>query len=210
MIAGQAATNWRRVHATPGNPEADATVRETMTVSSAGPISPGQDVLVVLYPRAAEEPAPQYEILGDGTAKITTAEGTDYIFVDRKPMTFRHGDVEFEGIAGAVRIRRNEVHLVIAEGPGRVSYRGTILRSPAPTMRVLRNDELSKPRTLDVPRRPRHSHSLDSPAERLRRFRAFVGSSSLAATRLEFRSELPLNYAQGDGLSRPARGYRRR
>ena len=47
--------NWRRAHGT------DAPREETITVTSAGPFAPTQDLMVVLYPRTGDEAAPQYE-----------------------------------------------------------------------------------------------------------------------------------------------------
>jgi hypothetical protein len=163
LVHNQAGENWKRVHGTAGAPSpklADhlqlthTKIPEAMTVSAVGPLPPEQDVVVVLYPRMANEAAPQYERLGRGVAKITTSESTDYVFVDRRPMQFRGDGVEFEGVAGAVRVYPEEVHFIIAEGPGRVAYQGTVLSSPVPVTRVLRRDELKQPRVLEVPTPP--------------------------------------------------------
>jgi hypothetical protein len=156
---GQAAHNWNRVHdpKTPKSVPLTANLvlgqggaEETMSVSAAGPIAAGQDVLVALYPQAADEAAPRYEARADGAAKVTTSEGTDYVFVSNRPMQFAQGDVAFEGVAGAVRVYPNEVHLVIAEGPGRVAYQGTALVSPVPATRVIPRAELKSARTITV------------------------------------------------------------
>jgi hypothetical protein len=120
-------------------------------VTSVGPIEAGKDALVALYPQGKDEAAPQYEPLADGVAKITTSEGTDYVFVDRKPMTFKADDVGFAGKCGAVRIYPNEVHLVIAEGPGEVRYQGVTLRSPKPVTRVFKKADMAKARVIEEP-----------------------------------------------------------
>ena len=146
------ADNWRRANSpTIQKPGADTTVEDHMTVSAVGPIAAGEDVMVALYPQAADEPAPQYEPLGDGVARIVTSEATDYVFLHRQPMQFRHGEISFNGIAGAVRVFSNAVHLVISEGPGTVSYRGATLRSDGPASKVIPRADLAKTQTFEVP-----------------------------------------------------------
>jgi hypothetical protein len=122
---------------------------QDFTVTSVGPIAAGEDAFVMLYPRRGAEAAPQYERLADGVAKITTTEGTDYAFVGRVPFTFTNADISFRGIAGAVRIYPTEVHLIISEGPGKVSCRGTVLQSDGPATKVVPLTELSRPQTFD-------------------------------------------------------------
>ena len=129
----------------------DATHRDdTMTVSAVGPVPPGQDILTVLYPQGPEELLPRYELLAAGVARITTGESTDYVFVNRTPMTFAKGDVSFEGIAGMVRVYPHEVHLVIAEGPGEVSYKGTVLRSPVPAAKVIPINKIGRSEVIEI------------------------------------------------------------
>ncbi|MHB9133017.1 MAG: hypothetical protein ACYDBB_18270 [Armatimonadota bacterium] len=125
-------------------------VSETLAVTAVGPIPAKQDILTVLYPQGAQEALPKYESLGDGAAKITTSEGVDYVFLDRKPMAFKQGDIAFSGLAGAVRIYPTEVHLVISEGPGEVSYRGVTLKSGVPAIQIIPNKGL-KPRVFSQP-----------------------------------------------------------
>jgi len=59
---------------------------------------------------------------------ITTSEGTDYVFLDREIMQFRNQDIAFEGVAGAIRLRSDSVEFILAEGPGRVVYKGFEVR----------------------------------------------------------------------------------
>lgn len=131
--------------------ETSIQVEETISVTSFGPVTAGQDILVMLYPQAPDEAPPKCEPLADGVARIATSEGTDYVFASAQPMKFSQGDVAFEGIAGTIRVYPNEVHLILAEGPGSVTYKGTTLRSPAPAHRIIPVAELGKPTTIEVP-----------------------------------------------------------
>ena len=105
----------------------------------------------MLYPRKGEEAAPKYASLTDGVAKVTTGEGTDFVFIGRAPFTFKGEEAAFSGVAGAVRIYPDEVHLIIAEGPGTVSYRGTTLKSLSPCTRVIPVVEMATARTITIP-----------------------------------------------------------
>jgi len=124
---------------------------ETLTINAAGPIGAGQDALVMIHPRGREEAPARYESLGDGIAKIITTESTDYVFASVDGMTYLQGDIAFEGIAGAVRVFEDEVHLIVAEGEGAVSYRGFPLRAGQPATRVVPMNEVERRGTIDVP-----------------------------------------------------------
>ena len=142
-LYNQSALNWQMAAAQREKskklekPSPSISVSETITMTAVGPIAPGQDVLAALYPQRPNEAPPRYELLANGAARITTSEGADYVFADRTPMSFQQGDVAFEGVAGAVRVYPNEVHLVIAEGPGAATYRGVTLQSAVPACRVI-------------------------------------------------------------------------
>lgn len=123
---------------------------QSFTVTSVGPIAAGEDVFVMLYPRKGTEAAPQYERLADGVAKITTAEAVEYAFVGAALFNFTKDDISFSGIAGAVRLYANEVHLIVSEGPSRVAYRGTTLRSDGPATRVIPLEDIVKQQTFDA------------------------------------------------------------
>jgi hypothetical protein len=60
-------------------------------------------------------------------------------------------NVSFDGVAGAVRVHADEVHLVIAEGPGEVRYRGVTLKSPVPCTKVIPLAETAMRRTIEIP-----------------------------------------------------------
>jgi len=119
-LYSQAAVQWKKA----GNPIEGSNVEETITVTAAGPVPPGEDILVALYPRAAGEAAPTYETLGRGAVKIVTSEATDYVFLSVEPMQYANDLFSFSGRAGAVRVYPDEVHLVVNEGPGAIEYFG--------------------------------------------------------------------------------------
>ncbi len=136
-LYNRAAMLWKAA----GNPLDGSSTEETMTVSAAGPIPAGQDILVALYPQGKDEPAPKYERLADGVLKITTSEGTDYVFLSEKPIHYEVGDIELHGTAGAVRVYADAVHLVLGESGGKVSYRGTAV-SGGPMTRIIPIEKL--------------------------------------------------------------------
>jgi hypothetical protein len=131
--------------------EANATINETITVNAAGPMSPGEDVLVAIYPQGRDEAVPKYEVLADGVARITTASATDYVFASLDGLAFTNADVAFNGVAGTVRIFRDEVQLSIFEGAGSVRYQRCTLHAGQPVTRVVPMAEILAGKTLEVP-----------------------------------------------------------
>lgn len=131
--------------------EANATINETITVNAAGPMAAGEDVMVVIYPQGQEEAPPNYEVLADGVARITTASATDYVFASLDGVAFTNADVAFNGVAGAVRIFRDEVHLSVFEGAGRVRYQRCTLDAGQPVTRVVPMADIMAGQTLEVP-----------------------------------------------------------
>ncbi len=127
---------------------------EALTITAAGPVPAGQDVLVAIYPRAADEAVAKFERLGEGVARITTAEGVDYVFLNPAGLTFSQDGIAFTGVAGALRILADEVHLVVGEGAGTVTYKGCTLRAGQPATRVVPLADLASGRTIDVPADP--------------------------------------------------------
>ena len=72
----------------------------SVAVSAPGTLS------VLLYPRLKTEKPPQVTPLADGRGvKVVTAAGTDYVFLDPRPLTFEGDGVSFAGKAGLVKIR---------------------------------------------------------------------------------------------------------
>jgi hypothetical protein len=143
--------------------EISVTVEDKMSVTAVGPLAPGQDIFVALYPQARDEAAPRYEVLADGVARITTspcfrrgklapaqAGGVDYVFLSSKSIQFANDEVSFAGVAGAVRVFAGEVHLILSEGAGTVSYRGTTLHSEIPALKVIPKTDLAKKQTFDM------------------------------------------------------------
>jgi hypothetical protein len=125
--------------------------QQNYTVTSVGPVAPGEDIVALLYPRKPDEAAPKYESLEEGVAKIATGEGIDFVFIGREPFSYKGEDVAFNGVSGAVRVYPEEVHLIIAEGPGKVSYRGTTLVSSTPCTKVIPLAEIAKTQTITIP-----------------------------------------------------------
>lgn len=180
----------------------DVNVKDTMTVNALGPIPAGQDILVMIYPQGKDEIAPQYQSLGDGVAKITTSEGTDYVFVSRAGMTFTQGDISFSGIAGAVRVYPNEVHLVITEGAGTVSYKGYTLQAGQPATKVIPLAEINNGGTVTVPApKTTIAFTLDEKAGAITQVAPGVRKQTLATgVAYEFHTEKPLTFMQ-DGVT---------
>lgn len=150
------AADWQR-HVAHANPEL-----HLFQVTALGPNPPGQPVLAALYPRSPEEPSPVCERLAANAAKITTPEGTDYVFLDRRPLQFRDGDVAFAGTAGAIRVHGETVEFILAEGPGRLAYRGFEVRGEAPGVCAVPLSKISPGQGATLARL-RHGLGLDVP-----------------------------------------------
>ncbi len=61
-------------------------------------------VTVLLYPRMKTERPPRVTPLADGQGvAVQTPKGTDHIFLDPAPVSFKSGPIAFEGKAGLVR-----------------------------------------------------------------------------------------------------------
>ena len=144
------AANWRRAHNEAGK-EGDLSVEDTITVHAVGPIPAGQDILVALYPHDKDQPAPHYEPLAGGVARITTGASVDYVFLNHRPFEFHNEDISFEGIAGAVRVLPEEVHLIISEGPGSVTYQKAALHSEGPAMKVIARNDVAREQVFRLP-----------------------------------------------------------
>lgn len=137
-VYNRAGMLWKQA----GNPMDGNNVQETMTITAAGPVAPGQDILTALVARGAEEALPEIRTLAPGVARVVTRESTDFVFLAAEPFVYEDKEVAFRGRAGAVRLYPKEVHLVVAEGPGEVTYRGTVFSSEVAALRVLPCDGL--------------------------------------------------------------------
>ncbi len=115
--------------------------------------APGAESFWLLYPRGEREALPTTKYLAPGVMKIVTTESTDYAFVSPSNFTFAGEDVVFSGCAGAVRVGKESVTLVLNGGAGRVGYKGHIIESPVPFEKTIPLVKL-KPQTekLDAPR----------------------------------------------------------
>ncbi len=128
----------------------NVTVQDAMSVSAFGPVVAGQDILVTLYPHLKDEPLPEYTSLGDGVTRVTSRESADTVFLAPQSIRYSDTNMSFEGVAGAVRVFPKEAHLIISEGPGTVSYRGTTLRSDVPAVKVVPATELARNQMFNV------------------------------------------------------------
>ncbi len=87
----------------------------SVAIAQAGTIS------VLLYPRLkTEKPAQVTPLAGGKGARVVTAAGTDYIFLNPEPLTFSERDVAFEGKAGLIQVR-NGKQIVSIPGPCEVA-----------------------------------------------------------------------------------------
>jgi hypothetical protein len=134
-----------------GGENDNITVDDSLAITAAGPIAAGQDIMVALCPVAKGEAVPELESLAPGAVKAETRESTDYVFLGAQPMEFQNSEVDFKGIAGAVRVFPDEIHLAILEGPGTVSYKGTTLRAEVPAVRIIPIAELAEKRVMEQP-----------------------------------------------------------
>lgn len=131
--------------------EANATINETITVNAAGPIAAGEDVMAVIYPASKDEALPKCESLADGVTRIMTSIATDYVFASVEGVSFRNEEVSFNGVSGAVRVFMNEVHLIVFEGSGIVSYKNYTLQAGQPMTRVIPLTDIAKGGSVEVP-----------------------------------------------------------
>lgn len=132
-VYNRAGMLWKQA----GNAMTGNNVEETMTVTAAGPVAAGQDILTLLVPRRADEAMPETHALAPGVVRVVTPESTDTVFLGPEPFVFDDADLHFRGRAGAVRLFPDAVHLVVAEGPAEVSYRGTVFASDVAAVRVV-------------------------------------------------------------------------
>lgn len=124
---GTISPNWVKPDGSPweGKPRANQTHENHVILRV--PSAPGSGYFWVLYPREANEPEPQVNVLADGVMKITHREGTDYVFLGASPVAYEGEGVVFRGRAGAVRLDPASVVLVKGGGEGQVGYKGRIV-----------------------------------------------------------------------------------
>ncbi len=87
---------------------------------------------VVLYPRLKTTKPATFVPLADGQGvKVTHEAGVDYVFLSGEPFIYAEGDIHFEGMAGMIQLRGDEVILSMGSG-GKVSARGQTVTSDKP------------------------------------------------------------------------------
>lgn len=175
---------------------------ETIAVVSAGPIAAGQDVLVAIYPRGKDEQAATFATLADGVAKITTPEGTDYVFLNPAGLAFKEGAVAFEGRAGAIRVRGDTVDFVVAEGAGKAAYKGFTFTAGKPARKTVAMADVAKEGVAEVPADPVSiTFALDAAAGAIEDIAPGVKrQQSGDVTRYAFDSAEPIAFAK-DGVT---------
>jgi hypothetical protein len=145
--------------------------RDAKTVCTVTQVKAGVDekeYLVVLYPRRAEEAVPACRRLAPGVLEARTSEGTDYVFLGgENTVRFRNEAISFTGRVGAVRVRPDGIHFVLAtaDGDGSVAYSGTTYSGPAPFEFVVAKEDLRKG-TIKV---PAPEYGIDAADPRLKR-----------------------------------------
>ena len=74
----------------------------------------------MISPRLAHERVPTYRELAPGVLEARTSEGTDYVFLGgENTLQYESDELAFSGRAGAVRVRPDGMHFVLATAEGR-------------------------------------------------------------------------------------------
>lgn len=88
---------------------------------------PSQPVAVILYPVLKDQATPRFERLDDGrVVRITSDQGTDYVWLELEDSRFAVDDLEVTGRAGAVQVRPSGVRISLPRR-GRVVFQGKTL-----------------------------------------------------------------------------------
>ncbi len=122
--AGISVTTEEKKHQVMGLNEKQKFLRVEPAQTGLIATAKGSGFTTVLFPRLKTEQPPEVVALAEGRGvKVTSAAGTDYVFLAPKAFAFRDGDVEFEGRAAAVQVRGGQPFFSLA-APGRIAYRG--------------------------------------------------------------------------------------
>jgi len=86
----------------------------------------GKGYFVVLYPRLKEgDPEAKFTRLAESAVKVETALSTDYAFLNSHPFTFKGEQVQFEGMAAAVRFYKSgKIAVANCEGKAQMRLAG--------------------------------------------------------------------------------------
>ncbi len=91
------------------------------------------------------------ESLVPGVMKITTPEGTDYVFMSPdEDITFKNADVSFRGRCGAIRIFKDQVDLVQASSVGQLQYHSALTGGIGPVEELFTRAEAEAVKTTVV------------------------------------------------------------
>jgi hypothetical protein len=92
-------------------------------------------ITAVLYPRLKTQKPPVITTLAGGKAvKVETEAGTDYVFLSAEPFTFKEGEIGFEGTAGSVQLRLDQMVLSLGAA-GSISVHAVTLTADKPATR---------------------------------------------------------------------------
>ena len=95
-------------------------------------LSPGTDLVWLLYPRLRSEKPPAVSVHGQPEAlEVLTPAGTDYVFLAPKPQELHVADIRFRGTAGLVQVRGKQVTLTLCR-PGEIRFGALQLKSERP------------------------------------------------------------------------------
>lgn len=84
----------------------------TTQIGLIAELAKAQAITLAVYPRLKTQPAPVFTAVAGGRGlKVQHAAGVDYVFVSPEPLTFRDGEVVFEGTVGAAMLRKGRTVL---------------------------------------------------------------------------------------------------
>jgi hypothetical protein len=118
--AAAASPDWIKADGTPwtGVPK-NGMLEQHVLARIAG--APGDEYFWVLYPRRADEPAPELTLIQPGVLKITHPAGTDLVWLSPTPLKVQVGDFQASGTAGAIRVTPETVTFNLS-APGSAQY----------------------------------------------------------------------------------------
>lgn len=90
-------------------------------------VSSGERLTAMVYPRLKTEDTPEVTSLAEGKViRVHSKVGTDYVFLNTMPFTFKDNDLSFEGTSGSIQLRRDTLVLALGAS-GRVAAHQHVL-----------------------------------------------------------------------------------
>lgn len=84
-------------------------------------------LITVLFPRLRKDPPPEVTAKGPGIVRVRHQMGTDYFFLNSKPIEYKEGDISFAGTSGVIQLRDHSLALTLGSA-GQIAARGHELR----------------------------------------------------------------------------------